>query len=93
MPKMDSPSNGVNIVIYDEKVKTERAVTLSEAWMIDDVGKMDPDSEDENDSSLLTRNSHNIDREQEANDNKETYQTHQQIVRFPVLNMSNHIRT
>ena len=72
LPKMGSPPNKVNIEIYDEKVKTERAVTLSEAWMIDDVGKMDPDSEDENDSFPLTGNSHNIDKEQKAKDNKAT---------------------
>merc|ERR1712198_550880 len=72
LPKMDSPSNEVDIVNYDEKAKTERAVTLSEAWMIDDVGKMDSDSEDENDSSRLTGNSQNIDSEQKVKDNKAT---------------------
>merc|ERR1712142_1263693 len=72
LPKMDSPSNEVNIVNYDEKAKTERAVTLSEAWMIDDVGKMDSNSEDENDSPLLTGNSQNIDSEQKVKDNKAT---------------------
>ena len=69
---MDSSPNNITIEIYDEKVKTERAVTLSEAWMIDDVDKMDPDSENENDSPPLAGNSHNIDMEQKAKDNKAT---------------------
>ena len=38
--------------------------------MIDDVDELDPDSENKNDSHPLARNSHNIDREQKAKDNK-----------------------
>merc|ERR1711915_422660 len=62
-PKSKKITDKENISENKQKVKEDTKSDLSEAWMIDDVGTMKSESEEENEGSAETNNIHTNEKE------------------------------